>query len=138
MFGEGIYGSQAWVTPTEGSFRFVRGANGWLYAFYLGVPSAGTQFTIAALITIPGLLAGPITSVSMLGSAAALTWSQTANGLEVLVRARCRAFRPARRSRSRSVRPAIGLSVPTDVNAAPGTNHCARVELRFAHRRRSQ
>lgn len=126
VHGEGIYGSQAWVTPSEGSFRFVRGANGWLYAYYLGVPSAGTQFTIAALANNSGLLAGPITSVSMLGSAATLTWSQTASGLVVTCPNPMPGV-PSGTAVAFKIGPpaAIGLPVPTDVNAAPRSNHIA-------------
>ena len=124
--GEGIYGSQAWVTPTEGSFRFVRGANGWLYAFYLGVPTAGTQFTIAALANNSGLLAGPITSVSMLGSAAPLAWSQTASGLEVTCPNPMPGV-PSGTAVAFKIGPpaAIGFSIPTSVSAAPQSNHIA-------------
>ena len=70
IHGEGIYGSRAWVTPTEGNFRFTVGTNGLLYAFYEGIPSGGTKLTIASLATTSNLLTAPITSVSLLGSAA--------------------------------------------------------------------
>jgi alpha-L-fucosidase len=83
IHGEGIYGSRAWVQPTEGSFRFTVGTNGCLYAFYLGVPAAGTKLTIASLATGSNLLTGPIGAVSLLGSASALAWSQTTTGLVV-------------------------------------------------------
>jgi hypothetical protein len=83
IHSEGIYGSRAWVTPTEGSFRFTVGTNGCLYAFYEGIPSAGTKLTIASLATSSNLLVAPVTSVSLLGSASALTWSQTSTGLVV-------------------------------------------------------
>lgn len=126
LHGEGIYGSQAWVTPTEGSFRFVRGANGWLYAFYLGVPSAGTQFSISALGTAAGQLAGPITAVSMLGSAASLTWSQTASGLEITCPNPMPAV-PSGTAIAFKIGPpaALGSPIPTSVVAAPGSNHIA-------------
>jgi fibronectin type 3 domain-containing protein len=123
---EGIYGSQAWVMPTEGSFRFTRGSNGWLYAYYLGVPNAGTQFTIAALANNSGLLAGPITSVSMLGSGASLTWSQTSSGLVVSCPNPMPSV-PSGTAVAFKIGPpaAIGVPGPSDVIAAPRTNQIA-------------
>ena len=83
IHSEGIYGSRAWVTPTDGSFRFTVGTNGCLYAFYEGIPSGGTKLTITSLATSSNLLVAPVTSVSLLGSASALSWSQTSTGLVV-------------------------------------------------------
>ena len=88
--GEGIYGSRAWSTFREGTgssttsdFRFTVGANGYLYAYCMTVPAAGSQITINTLGTNQHNLAGPITSVSMLGSNQTLTWSQTATSLTI-------------------------------------------------------
>jgi len=88
--GEGIYGSRAWSTFREGTgssttsdFRFTVGANGYLYAYCMTVPAANAQITINTLGTNQHNLAGPITSVSMLGSNQTLTWSQTATGLTI-------------------------------------------------------
>jgi alpha-L-fucosidase len=123
---EGIYGSQAWLKPTEGSFRFTRGSNGWLYAYYMGVPSAGTKLTIASLATASNLLAAPITSVSMLGSAAALSWSQTSTGLVVTCPTPMPGI-PSGTAVGFKIGPAsaIGITSPTSFLAAPQTNHVA-------------
>jgi len=87
---EGIYGSRAWSTFSEGSgsstasdFRFTVGSNGYLYAYCMTVPAAGTQVTIKSLGTNTNTLAGRVTSVSLMGSASALSWSQTASGLTI-------------------------------------------------------
>ena len=123
IHGEGIYGSRAWVTPTEGSFRFTVGTNGCLYAFYLGVPAAGTKLTVASLATSSNLLTGPIGAVSLLGSASALAWSQTATGLVVT----CPALMPSLPSGTAigfKIGPAasIGGPMPANVIALPDTN----------------
>ena len=94
---EGIYGNRAWVTPTDGNFRFTVGTNGCLYAYYLGIPAGGTQLTIPSLATTSNLLVGAIGSVSLLGSASALSWSQTSTGLVVTLPQQCPACRRARR-----------------------------------------
>lgn len=87
---EGIYGSRAWSSFSEGTgssttsdFRFTVGFNGYLYAYCMTVPAGGTQITIKSLGANNNTLAGPITSVSMLGSNAALTWNQSATGLTI-------------------------------------------------------
>lgn len=123
MHGEGIYGSRAWVKPTDGSFRFTVGTNGFLYAYYFGTPSAGTQLTIPSLATTSNLLVAPISSVSLLGSAAALAWSQTSSGLVVT----CPTPMPSVPSGTAigfKIGPAsvIGSAVPTGVLALPATN----------------
>jgi alpha-L-fucosidase len=100
----GIYGSKAWVKFGEGSrslpaghigssqenfvfypedFRFTVGADGYLYAYCMTVPAAGTQLVITSLGTGDGLLAEPITSVSLLGYAGTLTWTQDADALRI-------------------------------------------------------
>jgi regulation of enolase protein 1 (concanavalin A-like superfamily) len=100
----GIYGSKAWVRFGEGSrslpaghigssqqnytfyaddFRFTVGKDGFLYAYCMTVPSAGTQLVITSLGTADGLLAEPITSVTLLGHAGSLTWTQDADALRI-------------------------------------------------------
>ena len=100
----GIYGSKAWVKLGEGSrslpaghigssqqnftfypedFRFAVGKDGFLYAYCMTVPSAGTQLAITSLGTNSGLLAEPITSVTLLGYNGTLTWSQDADALHI-------------------------------------------------------
>ncbi len=120
---EGIYGSRAWVTPTDGNFRFTVGTNGYLYAYYLGVPSGGTQLTVSSLATTSNLLAGAIGSVSLLGSAAALSWSQTAAGLVVTLPAVMPGLPPGT-AIGLKIGPAsaIGSATPANVIALPETN----------------
>ena len=120
---EGIYGSHAWVTPTEGNFRFTVGTNGCLYAYYLGIPSGGTKLTVASLATTSGYLAGSITNVSLLGSASALTWSQTSTGLNVTLPATMPNL-PSGTAIGLKIGPAsvVGSAVPSSFIALPGTN----------------
>ena len=122
LHSEGVYGSRAWAIPTEGSFRFTVGTNGCLYAF-TGIPAAGTKLTIVALATGSSLLKGPITSVSLLGSASVLAWSQTSTGLVVT----CPATMPSLPSGTAigfKIGPAtaIGSAIPASVKALPETN----------------
>jgi alpha-L-fucosidase len=123
IHSEGIYGSRAWVTPTEGNFRFTVGTNGCLYAFYEGIPSAGTKLTIASLATTANLLVAPVTSVSLLGSASALTWSQTSTGLVVTLPATMPSL-PSGTAIGLKIGPAtaVGSAPPVNVIALPGTN----------------
>jgi alpha-L-fucosidase len=123
IHSEGIYGSRAWVTPTEGSFRFTVGTNGCLYAFYEGIPSGGTKLTIASLATSSNLLVAPITSVSLLGSASALTWSQTSTGLVVTLPATMPSL-PSGTAIGLKIGPAtaIGSATPVNVIALPATS----------------
>ena len=123
IHSEGIYGSRAWATPTEGNFRFTVGTNGCLYAYYLGIPSGGTQLTIASLATTSGLLTAPVTSVSLLGSGAALSWSQTSTGLVVTLPATMPGL-PSGTAIGLKIGPAsaVGSAVPAGVIAVPGTN----------------
>ena len=109
--GEGIYGSKAWVKLGEGAtdasgklrtlpagqlgqaqaefqfgptdFRFTVGTDGSVYAFALAVPQPGAQVTIASLGSSAGLMSTPVRSVSLLGSAEKLVWSQHPEGLMV-------------------------------------------------------
>ena len=120
--GEGIYGSRAWVKYGEGSYRYTVGSNGFLYAYYLGLPAAGTKLTIPSLATPSNLLVGAIGSVSLLGSSQTLAWSQTSTGLVVT----CPSPMPSQPSGtaiSFKIGPAsaIGSTVPENVIAAPGT-----------------
>jgi alpha-L-fucosidase len=120
---EGIYGSRAWVKYGDGSFRFTVGTNGFLYAYYEGLPSAGTQLTIPSLATTSNLLVSSISSVSLLGSGKTLSWSQTATGLVVT----CPSPMPSLPSGTAigfKIGPAsaIGSAAPTGVIALPGTN----------------
>lgn len=80
----GIYGSRAWSQYGEGAnklptgalgssqanktftnsdFRYTVGADGFLYAYCMTVPSAGATLALTALGTGDGTLAAPITSV---------------------------------------------------------------------------
>jgi regulation of enolase protein 1 (concanavalin A-like superfamily) len=120
---EGIYGSRAWVKYGDGSFRFTVGTNGFLYAYYMGLPSAGTKLTIPSLATSSNLLVSAVGSVSLLGSAKTLTWSQTATGLVVT----CPSPMPVLPSGTAigfKLGPAasIGSAVPAGVIALPGTS----------------
>jgi alpha-L-fucosidase len=120
---EGIYGSRAWVTPTDGNFRFTVGTNGCLYAYYLGIPAGGTQLTIPSLATTSNLLVGAIGSVSLLGSASNLVWSQTSAGLVVT----CPSTTPTLPSGTAigfKIGPAsaVGTVAPTSLIALPETN----------------
>jgi alpha-L-fucosidase len=120
---EGIYGSHAWVTPTDGNFRFTVGTNGYLYAYYLGIPSGGTQLAIPSLATTSGLLVSAIGSVSLLGSASALTWSQTSTGLVVTLPATMPNL-PSGTAIGLKIGPAtaVGSATPANVIALPETN----------------
>lgn len=126
IHGEGIYGSRAWAQPTDGNFRFTVGTNGSLYAFYLGIPSGGTKLTIPSLASTSSQLKGLIGSVSLLGSAAALTWSQTSTGLVVTLPASMPSL-PSGTAIGLKIGPAsaIGSAMPTSVIALPGTNQIA-------------
>ena len=123
IHGEGIYGSRAWVTPTEGNFRFTVGTNGCLYAFYEGIPSGGTKLTIASLATTANLLVAPIASVSLLGSGATLSWSQTSTGLVVTLPATMPSL-PSGTAIGLKIGPAtaVGSAPPANVLALPGTD----------------
>jgi alpha-L-fucosidase len=100
----GIYGSHAWIKYGEGThtqptgklgstqasatfdtadFRFTVGQDGYLYAYCLKVPAAGAKITITSLGSNQTALAGPIQSVSLLGSTATLAFTQTATGLTI-------------------------------------------------------
>jgi alpha-L-fucosidase len=106
--GVGIYGSHAWATFGEGAdgkirstpqgfigrrqanfnfeptdFRFTAGKDGAVYAFCMMVPAGGTQLKITSMGTAAGYLHGPIESVQLLGSSAALKWEQKPDGLHV-------------------------------------------------------
>ena len=106
--GDGIYGSHAWQVLGEGAngtlnilpggklgwsqanyqfyttdFRFTVGKDGCLYAYCMTAPSVGTHLAITSLGTSSGLLAEPITSVTLLGHDGSLTWSQDADALRI-------------------------------------------------------
>ncbi len=123
VHGEGIYGSRAWSIPTEGDFRFTVGSNGCLYAYCLRIPSAGTTLNISSLAAGSGNLLGDITSVSMLGSAETLSWSQTATGLQVTCPSTMPTL-PAGTAVCFKIGPAsaVGGPVPTSVTAALSSN----------------
>jgi alpha-L-fucosidase len=123
IHSEGIYGSRAWVKPTDGNFRFTVGTNGFLYAYYLGIPAGGTKLTIPSLATTSNLLVAPISSVSLLGSASALSWSQTATGLNVTLPATLPPL-PSGTAIGLKIGPAsaIGSAVPANVIALPETS----------------
>ena len=132
----GIYGSRAWLKYGEGTnvlptgslgnsqanktfttsdFRYTVGADGFLYAYCMTVPAAGTQLKLPSLGTGDGNLAAPITSVQLLGSAATLVWSQTATDLNIT----CPASMPFQTSVCFKIGPAaiIKLSTPTNLVA---------------------
>jgi alpha-L-fucosidase len=121
--GEGIYGSRAWVKPTDGNFRFTVGTNGFLYAYHLGLPAGGTQLTIPSLASSSSNLKAPVGSVSLLGSAAVLNWSQTSTGLVVTLPASLPSLPPGT-ALGLKIGPAtaIGSAPPANVIALPGTN----------------
>ncbi len=106
--GQGIYGSRAWTVLGEGSggklnvlpggkigarqarhrfstsdFRFTVGKDGCLYAWCMTVPKPGTQLAITSLGADSGLLAEPITSVTLLGHSGTLRWSQDTDALRM-------------------------------------------------------
>lgn len=106
--GAGIYGSKAWIKLGEGKdgvlrtlpaghigrtqenyvfypedFRFTVGQDGCLYAFCMTVPAAETQLAIMSLGADSGLLAEPITSVTLLGYPGTLAWTQDADALRI-------------------------------------------------------
>jgi len=140
----GIYGSRAWVKYGEGTnvlptgtlgssqanktfttsdFRYTVGADGFLYAYCMTVPAAGAQLTLPSLGTGDGNLAGPITSVQLLGSNATLTWSQTATDLNIT----CPASMPFQIAVGFKIGPAsiVRPPAPTDVYAHSTTNGVA-------------
>jgi len=139
--GAGIYGSRAWVVYGEGTnklptgslgnsqanatfttadFRYTVGADGYLYAYCMKVPAAGTQLTLTALGTGDNNLAGPITSVQLLGSNSTLTWSQTATDLNIT----CPASMPFQTAVCFKIGPTsiVRPPTPTDVYAHSATN----------------
>jgi alpha-L-fucosidase len=102
--GEGIYGSKAWTKLGEGThrlpsgalsrrqagyafanedFRFTVGKDGSLYAFCMTVPESGAQLKITSLGMSAASLPAPVKTVSLLGSASKLTWTQQADGLVI-------------------------------------------------------
>jgi alpha-L-fucosidase len=123
--GEGIYGSHAWTEFSDGNFRFTVGANGYLYAYYEGVPAAGTKLTLPTLKSGNSLLTGPVSSgnVTMLGSTATLVVSQSTTNLSItcptpmpptpIGTAVCFKIGPP---------SLIGTPAPYGVQAVPGTN----------------
>ncbi len=131
IHGEGIYGSRAWVTPTDGNFRFTVGTNGCLYAYYLGIPAGGTQLTIPSLATTSNLLVGAIGSVSLLGSTSNLVWSQTSAGLVVTCPATMSTM-PSCTAIGFKIGPAsaVGTVAPTSLIALAETN---RVSLSWSY-----
>ena len=134
--GAGIYGSRAWVKHGEGTrnlphgklgsaqanyafttsdLRFTVGADKCLYVYCMTVPAPGAQLRIASLGTAAGLLAGPIQEVSLLGSAAPLTWSQESDALVIT----CPASMPFQTAVCFRVGPsaAVGIPPPANVDA---------------------
>ncbi len=134
--GAGIYGSRAWAKHREGSrtlpfgklgstqanyaftasdFRFTVGADGCLYVYCMTVPAPGTQLRIASLGTAAGLLAAPIEQVSLLGSAAPLTWTQQSDALVIT----CPASMPFQTAVGFKIGPvtAVGIAPPANVDA---------------------
>lgn len=134
---DGIYGSKAWAKFGEGSrslpaghigssqenfvfypedFRFTVGADGYLYAYCMTVPAAGTQLVITSLGTNDGNLAEPITSVALLGYAGTLTWSQDTDALRIT----CPASMPFQTAIGFKIGPSsiILPTAPSDLAAA--------------------
>ncbi len=135
--GSGIYGSKAWLRFGEGSrslpaghigssqqnfvfypedFRFTVGNDGYLYAYCMTVPAAGTELVITSLGTSDGTLAEPITSVNLLGHAGALAWTQDADALRIT----CPASMPFQTAIGFKIGPTsiILPTAPTSVTAA--------------------
>ena len=123
IHGEGIYGSRAWVTPTDGNFRFTVGTNGLLYAFYVGIPSGGTKLTIPSLATHLKSVDGADHLGFVARQRGALTWSQTTTGLVVTLPATMPSL-PSGTAIGLKIGPAtaIGSAPPANVIALPGTN----------------
>lgn len=133
----GIYGSRAWSQYGEGTrnlphgklgstqanytfttadIRYTVGADGFLYAYCMTVPSPGQTLTLTALGTGDGNLAAPITSVELLGSATAPTWSQTATELNIT----CPASMPFQTAVAFKIGPTaiVKTSPPSNLSAA--------------------
>lgn len=129
----GIYGSRAWSQYGEGSnklptgalgnnqanktftnsdFRYTVGADGFLYAYCMTVPSAGATVALTALGTDDGTLAAPVTSVELLGSAGPLTWSQSATALNIT----CPASMPFQTSVCFKIGPAAIIKTTAPAN----------------------
>jgi alpha-L-fucosidase len=108
--GEAVYGSHAWVIPSEGEIvdgklkmlpggalnrkhaefkfdaqdiRFTIGKNGSLYAFCMNIPSSNDQIKIKSLGADERYLDKKITSVQLLGYKGKLNWKQEADGLTI-------------------------------------------------------
>lgn len=88
LYGEGPTRVRHWQNVgsdlpafTPADMRFTT-RNGVLYAIALGWPASNT-FNIQALRTSAGIFAGAVDTVSLLGSAGTLRWTQTASGLTV-------------------------------------------------------
>jgi alpha-L-fucosidase len=106
--GEGIYGSHAWLKLGEGAngrikefprgkigakqaafhfaptdFRFTAGSDGAVYAYCMAVPQGGSTVKIASMGANAGLLRSAIKSVTLLGSAEPLQWTQEPDALEI-------------------------------------------------------
>jgi alpha-L-fucosidase len=137
----GIYGSRAWVLYGEGTnvlptgqlgnsqankvfttadFRYTVGADGYLYAYCMTVPAGGSQLTLTALGKTDNNLAGPITSVELLGSNSTLTWSQTDTDLNIT----CPASMPFKTAVCFKIGPTsiVRPPTPTDVTARSAAN----------------
>ncbi len=96
--GDALFGTRPWTVYGEGSSNFKGGAfhenhkftaqdirftrkGGDIYAITLGLPTG--QVVIRAFAAGSPLVTGEPTSVTLLGSEGKLTWSRTANGLEI-------------------------------------------------------
>jgi len=108
--GEAVYGSHAWIIPSEGEqvngklkmlpggalsrrhaefkfnaqdIRFTVGKNGAFYAFCMNVPAPGTQLKIKSLGTDAKKFNKPIKDVKLLGYNGKLQWKLEADGLAI-------------------------------------------------------
>ena len=79
--GEGIYGTRATVPWGGGKLRMTRGKDGSIYVFYLADEGEGLPGTVV----VPGVRAPTDAAVTLLGSAAAVTWSPSDDGLVIRV-----------------------------------------------------
>jgi alpha-L-fucosidase len=103
--GEGIYGSKAWERAREGErtlprgalnkekadfefttddLRFTVGKDGALYVWCMAVPESGSTLRVHSLGRAAGLVDGEPTSVTLLGSDAAIEWTVTDEALELV------------------------------------------------------
>jgi alpha-L-fucosidase len=65
-------------------FRFTQGKDGAVYVFALETPKAGDVVKVVSMGKKAGLLKGPVTEVTLLGSSEKVKWEQKDGALEVV------------------------------------------------------